>query len=74
MSNPRNHPVDVVTAYAGENRTVPTTASTAALIAEWKDKDKTRLFLSRVVSGEFLYDFESTVAGDNELTLNLQHQ
>ena len=59
--NPRNHLVDVVTAfthftrkygyvYDGENRTVLSTANTVALFAEWKDQDKARLFLSRAVS------------------------
>ena len=80
MFNPRNHPVDVVTAftrftrkygyaYDGENRTVPSTANTVALIAEWKDQDKARLFLSRAVSDEFLGDFESTVAEDERTNI-----
>ena len=70
--NPRNHQEDVLNAfnrftrkfgyvYDGENRAVPTTANTDELRAEWKDKDKARLFLSRAVSDEFLDDFESTV-------------
>ena len=80
MFNPRNHPADVVTAfthftrkygyaYDGENRTVPSTANTVALIAEWKDQDKARLFLSRAVSDEFLDDFESTVAEDEQTNI-----
>ena len=78
--NPCNHPVDVVTAFArftkkygyaydGENQTVPSTANTVALIAEWKDQDKARLFPSRAVSDKFLDDFESTVAEDEQTNI-----
>ena len=70
--NPRNHQDDVLNAfvrftrkfgyvYDGENRTVPATANTNELIAEWKEKDKARLFLSRAVSDEFLDDYEAAV-------------
>ena len=70
--NPRNHPEDVLNAfvrftrkfgyvYDGENRTAPATANTDALVTEWKNKDKARLFLSRAVSDEFLDDYESAV-------------
>ena len=76
--NPRNHQVDVLTAfirftrkfgyvYDGENRTPPTTANIDELRTQWKDEDKARLFLSRGVSDEFLDDFESTVP-ENERT------
>ena len=71
--NPRNHQDDVLNAfvrfsrkfgyvYGGEsNRTPPATANTAELIAQWKEKDKARLFLSRAVSDEFLDDYEAAV-------------
>ena len=70
--NPRNHQDDVLNSfirftrkfgyvYDGENRSVPTSANTALLVTEWKDKDKARLFLSRAVSDEFLDDFEASV-------------
>ena len=69
--NPRNHQEDVLSSfnrftrkfgyvYDGENRTIPATANTDLLIAEWKEKDKARLFLSRAVSDEFLDDFEAS--------------
>ena len=70
--NPRNHPVDLVSAfmrfqrkfgyvYDGENRVPPSTITEAAQVSEWKEKDKARLFLSRAVSDEFLDDFENAV-------------
>ena len=76
--NPRNHQEDVLSSfnrftrkfgyvYDGENRTIPATANTDLLIAEWKEKDKARLFLSRAVSDEFLDDFEASVT-ENERT------
>ena len=55
--------------YNGENRTVPTaivnTPATAAITnasADWKEKDKAKLFLSRAVSEEFLDDYEAAVS------------
>ena len=78
--NPRNHQEDVLTAftrftrkfgyvYDGENRTIPSTANTDALISEWKNKDKARLFLSRAVSDEFLDDFEAAIADDERMNI-----
>ena len=70
--NPRNHPVDLVSAftkfqrkygyiYDGENRTPPSSITDDNAIAEWREKDKAKLFLSRAVSDEFLDDYEDAV-------------
>ena len=72
MFNPRDHPVDLVSAfmkfqrkvgyiYNGENRTCPSSITEATAIAEWQEKDKAKLFLSKAVSDTFLDDFEDAV-------------
>ena len=72
MFNPRDHPVDLVSAfmkfqrkfgyiYNGENRLCPSSITGADDIAEWQDKDKATLFLSKAVSDAFLDDFEDAV-------------
>ena len=79
--SPRYHVVDLVSAftrfqrkfgyiYEGENRTAPSTATTPETVAEWKDQDKAKVFLSRAVSDEFLDDFESTVKEDERAGIN----
>ena len=79
--NPRHHAVDVLSAftrfsrkfgyvYDGENRTVPSSETTAEAIATWKDMDKAKLFLSRAVSDEFLDDFESAVAANERVNIS----
>ena len=55
--NPRNHPVDVVTAFARFTRKYGYAY------------DGARLFRSRAVSDEFLDDFESTVAEDERTNI-----
>ena len=70
--NPRNHPVDLVSAfmkfqrkfgyvYEGATRNPPSSVTGADAIAEWQDKDKAKLFLSQAVSDEFLDDYEDTI-------------
>ena len=70
--NPRNHPVDLVSAfmkfqrkfgyvYEGATRNPPSSITGADAIADWQDKDKAKLFLSQAVSDEFLDDYEDTI-------------
>ena len=58
--------------YEGENRSPPTSVATAAatdavpdLIADWKEKDKAKLFLSRAVTDEFIDDYEAAISEIN---------
>ena len=58
--------------YEGENRSVPASVNTDALITEWKEKVEARLFLSCAVSDEFFDDYEaaSTIAVRNNIAFN----
>ena len=80
--NPRLHQEDLLTAfnkfvrkfeyiYAGENRTVPLSLEKPEEKLQWQEEDKTKLFLARAVSDEFLDDYESIFpnAANNKLHL-----